>query len=328
MKILVVGGAGYIGSHCCKILANRGYEVVAVDNLSTGHKDSVDSRVKLYVGDIRDFGFIDGVLGKETPDAVIHFAAKSLVGVSMNNPLDYFDNNVNGTLVLLKAMIKNSVKKIVFSSSAAVYGEPKIIPITEDCETNPINPYGETKLQMEKIMKWANKAYDIKYVSLRYFNVAGAYEDGSIGEDHRPETHLIPLILQVPLNKREFISVFGNDYKTPDGTCIRDYIHIEDLIDAHIRAFEYLNDGNDSEIFNLGSEDGYSVLQMIQTAEKELNKSIKQVMSSRRAGDPAILVASSKKAKELLKWNPKHTLAEMILSAYKFHKGHPDGFKN
>ncbi len=327
-KIMVVGGAGYIGSHCSRILADRGYEVVVVDNLSTGHRKALDPRATFYEGDIRDFAFLDRVFKKEKVDAVVHFAAKSLVGVSMKEPIDYFDNNVNGTLVLLKAMVANEVKKIVFSSSAAVYGEQKVLPITEEAIPNPECTYGETKLQMEKMMKWADIAYGVRYVSLRYFNVAGALDNGEIGEDHNPETHLIPLILQVPLKKRPQISIFGDDYPTPDGTCIRDYIHVVDLIDAHIKALEYLFAGNKSDIFNLGSENGFSVKEMIQSAEKVVGQAIPQEVVSRRPGDPAILIASSKKAQEILHWKPRYTLDQMIETAYKFHKSHLNGYED
>ncbi len=327
-KIMVVGGAGYIGSHCSRILADRGYEVVVVDNLSTGHRKALDARATFYEGDIRDFAFLDRVFKKEKVDAVVHFAAKSLVGVSMKEPIDYFDNNVNGTLVLLKAMVANEVKKIVFSSSAAVYGEQKVLPITEEAIPNPECTYGETKLQMEKMMKWADIAYGVRYVSLRYFNVAGALDNGEIGEDHNPETHLIPLILQVPLKKRPQISIFGDDYPTPDGTCIRDYIHVVDLIDAHIKALEYLFAGNKSDIFNLGSENGFSVKEMIQSAEKVVGQAIPQEVVSRRPGDPAILIASSKKAQEILHWKPRYTLDQMIETAYKFHKSHLNGYED
>ncbi len=327
-KIMVVGGAGYIGSHCSRILADRGYEVVVVDNLSTGHRKALDPRATFYEGDIRDFAFLDRVFKKEKVDAVVHFAAKSLVGVSMKEPIDYFDNNVNGTLVLLKAMVANEVKKIVFSSSAAVYGEQKVLPITEEAIPNPECTYGETKLQMEKMMKWADIAYGVRYVSLRYFNVAGALDNGEIGEDHNPETHLIPLILQVPLKKRPQISIFGDNYPTPDGTCIRDYIHVVDLIDAHIKALEYLFAGNKSDIFNLGSENGFSVKEMIQSAEKVVGQAIPQEVVSRRPGDPAILIASSKKAQEILHWKPQYTLDQMIETAYKFHKSHLNGYED
>ena len=236
--ILVCGGAGYIGSHAVRQLIDKGEDVVIVDNLETGHKDAIHPKAKFYKVDIRNEQELNKVFEENDIDVVVHFAANSLVGESMTNPLKYFNNNVHGTEVLLKVMIKNGVKKIVFSSTAATYGEPKQIPILETDQTCPTNAYGETKLCMEKMMKCADCAHGVKYISLRYFNVAGAHESGEIGEDHNPETHLIPLILQVPLGKREFISIFGDDYDTHDGTCIRDYIHVIDLADAHILAVE------------------------------------------------------------------------------------------
>lgn len=325
MKVLIAGGAGYIGSHCVKIMSERGYDVVVLDNLSTGHREAV--KEKLYVGDIRDEAFLDEVFEKEKVHAVIHFCAKSLVGESMQKPLDYFHNNVYGTLVLLKAMAKAGVNKIVFSSSAAVYGDHEKMPITEDYPTNPASSYGETKLMMEKMMKWAETAHGFKYASLRYFNVAGADPDGSIGEDHRPETHLIPIVLQAALGKREFVEVYGNDYPTPDGTCLRDYIHVVDLVDAHILALEYLFKEEKSEIFNLGSQDGYSVLEIIEAAREVTGIEIKQKIAPRRPGDPAKLVASSEKIKRVLGWTPRFGIKEIIRDAWRFHKSHPDGFK-
>ena len=260
MAILVVGGAGYIGSHTVYALVERGEDVVIVDNLQTGFPQLIHPNARFYEGDLRDKAFLESVFEKEPIEGVIHFAANSLVGVSMKEPLEYFDNNVYGTLVLLETMKKFNVKHIVFSSTAATYGEPKRIPIEESDATEPTNPYGETKLTMEKMMKWCDQAYGMKYVALRYFNACGAHPNGKIGELHDPETHLIPLILQVPLNKRPHICVFGNDYPTKDGTCIRDYIHVCDLADAHIRALEYLKAHNQSETINCGKGYVYSVL--------------------------------------------------------------------
>lgn len=259
MAILVLGGAGYIGSHTVYELVANGEDVVIVDNLETGHIEAVHPQARFYQGDIRDRAFMDSVFEKESIDAVIHFAANSLVGESMTNPLKYFDNNVNGTKVLLQSMIAHDVKKIVFSSTAATYGEPENIPILESDKTNPTNAYGETKLSMEKMMKWTDVAHGLKYVALRYFNACGAHESGEIGEAHAPETHLIPLILQVPLGQRDHISIFGDDYDTEDGTCIRDYIHVTDLAQAHILAVKYLLAGNESNTFNLGNGVGFSV---------------------------------------------------------------------
>ncbi|WP_077369497.1 UDP-glucose 4-epimerase GalE [Anaerosalibacter sp. Marseille-P3206] len=327
MAVLVLGGAGYIGSHCVYELIDKGESVVVVDNLQTGHQDALHENAIFCEGDIRDIDFLNNVFSKYDIDSVVHFAANSLVGESMSKPLKYFDNNVYGTEVLLKAMVENDVKKIVFSSSAAVYGEPKHIPIKETDKTNPTNPYGETKLAMEKMMKWVDLAHGIKYVSLRYFNVAGAHPNGNIGEDHNPETHLIPLVLQVPLNKREKIFVYGNDYDTKDGTCIRDYIHVKDLINAHLLALEYLRKGHDSDIFNLGNGLGFSVNEIIEACEKVTGKSIEKEFTSRRAGDPPMLVASSEKARNILGWEPKYTnVRDIIATAWKFHSSHVNGY--
>lgn len=327
MSVLVCGGAGYIGSHCVYKLIEMGEKVVVVDNLQTGHRDAIHEGAIFYEGDIRNLEFLSSVFKEQEIDSVIHFAANSLVGVSMSEPLNYFDNNVYGTEVLLKAMVQNNIKKIVFSSTAAVYGEPKSVPIKEDGPTNPTNPYGETKLAMEKIMKWVDLAHGIKYISLRYFNVAGAHESGKIGEAHSPETHLIPLVLQVPLGKREKVFIFGDDYDTSDGTCIRDYIHVMDLIKAHLLALEYLNKGNESNIFNLGNGMGFSVKEIIDAAEEVTGQNIKRKIVERRLGDPAILVASSHKAKEILNWEPKYTnINDIIASAWNFHKTHENGF--
>lgn len=326
--ILVCGGAGYIGSHAVRQLIDKGEEVIIVDNLETGHRDAVHPKAKFYNVDIRNEEDLDKVFLENKIDEVIHFAANSLVGESMTNPLKYFNNNVHGTEILLKTMIKHNVKKIVFSSTAATYGEPKNIPILESDETNPTNAYGETKLCMEKMMKWADKAHGVKYISLRYFNVAGAHISGEIGEDHNPETHLIPLILQVPLGKREFISIFGDDYDTHDGTCIRDYIHVTDLADAHILAVQKLREGSDSNIYNLGSGNGFTVKEMIEAARKVTGHEIPAEVCERRAGDPAKLVASSIKAREELGWQPKlENVEAMISSAWNWHKNHPNGFE-
>ncbi len=329
MNVLITGGAGYIGSHAVKILLERGYNVSVIDNLSTGYIQSVDKRAIFHNLDIRDKDSVVKVLVSDKIAAVIHFAAFSLVGESMQVPLKYYDNNVYGTKVLLDAMNEASVKHIVFSSSAAVYGDKMEMPITETALETPTNAYGETKLAMEKMMKWADIAHGIKYIALRYFNVAGAYQTGEIGESHNPETHLIPLILQVPLGKREYISIFGSDYDTPDGTCVRDYIHIEDLIDAHILAMHKVIDTNESNIFNLGSGEGYSVLEMIESARKVTKQPIKAVMSARRAGDPAKLIASSAKAEKELNWIKKfNDVSSIIASAWKFHQLHKEGFNN
>ena len=328
MSILVLGGAGYIGSHAVNQLIDKDYDVVVVDNLATGHEDAINKKAKFYKGDIRDKEFLSSVFHKEKIEGVIHFAANSLVGESMEKPLKYFNNNVYGMQILLEVMQEHDVKHIVFSSTAATYGEPKKIPITEDMETCPTNTYGETKLTMEKMMKWCDKAYGMKYVALRYFNVAGAKEDGSIGEDHNPETHLIPIVLQVALGKREFITIYGEDYDTEDGTCIRDYVHVEDLIEAHILALKYLMNGGESNIFNLGSSQGFSVKEIVDCVRKVTGLSIPAKIGERRAGDPAKLVASSEKARKVLGWNPTRTNIEKIIEdAWRWHKGHRDGFE-
>ncbi len=327
MSILVCGGAGYIGSHTVHELVKQNKDVIIVDNLQSGHMKAVNPKAKFYKGDIRDSEFLDKVFSENKIDAIIHFAANSLVGESMVKPLLYFNNNVYGMQILLESMVKHDIKNIVFSSTAAVYGEPKKIPISEDDETNPTNTYGETKLTMEKMMKWVSKANGINYVSLRYFNAAGALEDGSIGEDHSPESHLIPLILQVPLGKRDAITVFGEDYDTPDGTCIRDYIHVLDLADAHIKAVEYLQNGNESNIFNLGNGIGFSVKEMIDSAKEATSEEIKVVVGERRAGDPARLIASNEKAQKILGWTPKYTDVKAIIkTAWTWHKNNPNGY--
>lgn len=327
MTILVLGGAGYIGSHTVYELIDKGEKVVIADSLQTGHIEAVHPKAKFYKGDIRDKSFLDALFDIEKIDSIIHFAANSLVGESMTDPLKYYDNNLYGTMVLLESMVKNGVNKIVFSSTAATYGEPENIPIKESDKKKPTNTYGETKLAMEKMMKWVSNAHDLKFVSLRYFNASGAHSSGEIGEDHKPETHLIPLILQVPNGQREHIGIFGDDYETPDGTCIRDYIHVTDLAEAHILAVEYLQKGNESDIFNLGNGIGFSVKEVVETARKVTGHPIPAVISPRRAGDPAQLIASSEKAKKVLGWNPKHEdLNEIIASAWKWHQKHPNGF--
>ena len=327
MKLLVLGGAGYIGSHTATELLDNGHEVVIADNLVTGYREAVPEKATFYQGDLRDKDFLVDLLTKEKVDAVIHFAAFSLVGESVTNPLKYYENNLYGTKVLLDAMIETGVDKIVFSSTAATYGEPENIPILESDRTCPTNPYGETKLAMEKMISWAAKAHGLHFVSLRYFNACGAHKSGKIGEAHNPESHLIPLVLQVPNGKREFVSIYGNDYDTPDGTCIRDYIHVTDLAKAHILAVEYLMNGGESDIFNLGNGVGYSVKEVIETARKVTGHPIPAKEEARRAGDPARLVASGEKARKILGWEPEiKDLADIISSAWKWHKAHRDGY--
>ena len=317
MSILVCGGAGYIGSHAVHQLVKKGEEVVIVDNLQTGHRSALNPAAKFYEGDIRDAAVLDRIFTENEIEAVIHFAANSLVGESMEKPLKYFNNNVYGMQVLLEGMVKHGVDKI------------ERVPIEEDDPTEPTNTYGETKRTMEKMMKWVSRADGVRYVSLRYFNAAGALPDGSIGEDHHPETHLIPLILQVPLGKRDHITVFGDDYATPDGTCLRDYIHVVDLADAHVLALEYLRKGGESNIFNLGNGQGFSVKEMIEAAKKATGRDIKVEMGERRAGDPAQLIASSAKARKILGWQPKFTDVEQVIgTAWNWHQQHPEGYQD
>ena len=328
MAILVCGGAGYIGSHVTRALIDSGEDVIVLDNLQTGHVDAVHEKAKLVLGDLRDDEFMERVFSENKIDGVIDFAAFSLVGESVSEPLKYFENNFYGTLCLLKAMRKHNVNKIVFSSTAATYGEPENIPILETDKTFPTNPYGESKLAVEKMLKWCDKAYGIKYTALRYFNVAGAHPEGNIGEDHDPESHLIPIILQVALGKREHIGIFGDDYPTEDGTCIRDYIHVMDLADAHILALKRLNNGGDSAIFNLGNGEGFSVKQVIEVARKVTGHAIPAVVSPRRAGDPAKLVATSAKAMKELNWTPKFdSLYKILETAWSWHKNLPNGYE-
>ena len=327
MAILVLGGAGYIGSHTVYELIEAGKQVVIADNLETGHIEAVHPKAKFYQGDIRDRAFVDSVFDNEQIDGVIHFAANSLVGESMTNPLKYYDNNLCGTKVLLESMVAHGIDKIVFSSTAATYGEPERVPILETDRTEPTNTYGETKLSMEKMFKWTGLAHGLRYVSLRYFNACGAHVSGQIGEAHNPESHLIPLILQVPNGKREYISVFGDDYPTQDGTCVRDYIHVTDLAQAHIRAMDYLTAGGESSIFNLGNGVGFTVNEVIETARRVTGHPIPAQVSPRRAGDPAQLIASSEKARRVLGWKPEHdSLEEIIATAWNWHKNHPNGY--
>lgn len=327
MAILICGGAGYIGSHAVRYFREQGEEVIVADNLSTGHRAAVPDGVPFYEGDIRRPELLDRIFTENRIEAVIHFAAYSLVGESMTEPLKYFNNNVYGMQVLLEAMQRHGTDKIVFSSTAAVYGEPERLPIAEDDRTLPTNPYGETKLTMEKLMKWVSAATPIRFVSLRYFNAAGAAADGSIGEDHRTETHLIPLILQVPLGRRRAITIFGDDYATPDGTCLRDYIHVNDLASAHLLALEYLRRGEKSSVFNLGNGQGFSVREMVEAAREVTGREIAVEMGARRAGDPAQLVASSDRARRVLGWQPQYTeVRDIIATAWRWHQAHPQGY--
>jgi UDP-glucose 4-epimerase len=326
MAILVTGGAGYIGSHTVAELLAHNEEVLIIDNLKTGHKKSVLGGT-FYKGDIRDRDFLDDVFRRHEIEAVIHFAASSLVGESMQIPLAYYENNLIASHTLISAMLDHGVKKIVFSSTAAVYGEPKRVPIREEDATEPTNPYGDTKLAIEKMFRWADGAHGLKSISLRYFNAAGAHPDGLIGEDHRPETHLVPIILQVALGQREEIGIFGDDYPTEDGTCIRDYIHVMDLASAHYLALQYLREHEQSDVFNLGNGTGFSVKKVIETARRVTGHPIPARVAPRRAGDPAVLIASSDKTQRILNWKPRyHQLETIIESAWRWHKEHPNGY--
>ena len=319
-SILVTGGAGYIGSHACKALAKAGYLPVAYDNLVYGHRWAVKWG-PLEKGDIADREKLESVVDKYNPIAVMHFAAYAYVGESVENPSKYYHNNVAGTLTLLEAMRGRGIDKIIFSSTCATYGMPEQIPIQEDHSQNPINPYGRSKLMIEWMLQDYAAAYNLKYVLLRYFNAAGADLDAEIGENHDPETHLIPLVLDTALGKRDHIEIYGTDYETPDGTCIRDYIHVSDLADAHLLALEYLLNGGKSESFNLGNGNGFSVREVIATALKIAGCDIVCVESKRRVGDPSTLIASSDKIQKELRWRPVFkSLDSIIETAWRWHK--------
>lgn len=327
MTIAVLGGAGYIGSHTVARLVEAGEDVIVIDNLVTGHKGAINPKARFYQGDVRDRDFLRSVFKQEQVDGIVHFAASSIVPESMRDPLKYFDNNTYGMIALLEVMNEFNIKNIVFSSTAATYGEPKQVPIKETDPQVPTNPYGESKLAMEKIMHWSDVAYGIKFVALRYFNVAGAMPDGSIGEDHNPETHLIPIILQVAAGTRDNLQIFGNDYPTKDGTNVRDYVHVVDLADAHILAMKYLQDGHDSTAFNLGSATGFSNLEILEAARKVTEKEIPASIGPRRAGDPSTLIAASDKARDILHWQPAFdNIDDIIATAWKWHETHPEGF--
>jgi UDP-glucose 4-epimerase len=321
VKILVTGGAGYIGSVCVEDLLNRGHEVTVFDNLTEGHRKAVDQRAKFVQGDLADKIGVSQVIGTEQPAAVMHFAAKALVGESMQNPSKYFFNNVSCGLNLLDAMVEHGVKRFVFSSTCATYGIPEAIPIDELAPQKPVNPYGESKLIFEKILRWYDQIHGLVFAALRYFNAAGATE--AFGEDHRIETHLIPCVLQVPLGKREHAQVFGTDYPTPDGSCIRDYIHVADLAQAHALALEVKESG----FFNLGIGGGVSVLEVIEACRKVTGKDIPIVNQPRRPGDPPRLIASAQKAREVLGWRPQfEQITDIVSSAWNWHLRHPNGY--
>ena len=327
MSILVCGGAGYVGSHCIEALKVAGYDCVVVDDLNRGHPAAVGES-PLYVGNIADDALMDRVFREHHIEVVLHFAAASQVGESMKDPLLYYENNLCATVALLRSMRRHEVGRIVFSSSAAVYGEPDTVPIPEESPKAPTNTYGETKLAMERLMHWCHVAYGLEYVSLRYFNAAGASPSGIIGEDHTPETHLIPLVLQAAQGRREKVSIFGDDYPTPDGTCIRDYIHVTDLAQAHILALDYLLKGGENNVFNLGNGVGFTVKEVVDVALAVTGHPIPAKMAPRRAGDPAQLIASSEKAIKVLGWKPQYNdLNTIVASAWAWHKSHPNGFE-
>ncbi|MGF1591200.1 MAG: UDP-glucose 4-epimerase GalE [Pleurocapsa sp.] len=322
MTILVTGGAGYIGSHSVLTLQQAGYEVIVLDNLVYGHQDIVEALgAKLIVGDTCDRALLQQIFADYQIDAVMHFAAYAYVGESVTKPAKYYHNNVIGTFTLLEAMREADVNNFVFSSTCATYGVPDSIPIKEEQSQNPINPYGMTKLMVEKILQDFSHAYDFRSVCLRYFNAAGADPEGRLGEDHHPETHLIPLVLQTALGHRESVAIFGTDYDTPDGSCVRDYIHVLDLAQAHILALEYLLNGGKTDVFNLGNGNGFSVKQVIETARQITGKEIPAEISDRRAGDPPFLIGSGEKAQQVLGWQPQYSdLADIITHAWQWHQ--------
>ncbi len=326
--ILVTGGAGYIGSVTVHELIKAGYDVAVADNLSTGFRQAVHPDAGFYQLDIRDRKDLDRLFEKEQITGVIHFSACSQVAESMRDPLRYFDNNLGGAITLLESMVAHGVKHMVFSSSAAVYGIPETIPIREEAGTHPINPYGETKLAMEQLLEWTGRAHGMTYAALRYFNACGADLSGDLGEAHDPETHLIPLLLQVPNGQRDHIFVFGDDHPTRDGTCVRDYVHVSDLARAHILALDYLLRGGESQVFNLGSGQGYTVREVIEAAGRVTGRPIPIEIVPKREGDPPRLVASTEKARQVLGWKPDYdTIEEMISTAWSWHRRHPNGYR-
>ncbi len=321
--ILVTGGAGYIGSHAVLALQRAGYSVIVLDNLEYGHRELVEDilKVELVVGDISDRTILDKLFASHNIAAVIHLAAYIAVGESVSDPAKYYHNNVSGTLTLLEAMVAAEVTKIVFASTCSIFGMPKQVPMTEDHPQDPINPYATTKWMVERMLADFDRAYDLRSVVFRFFNASGANPDGLIGEDHNPETHLIPLVLLTALGKRSSISIFGTDYPTSDGTCLRDYIHVSDLANAHVLGLEYLLEGGKSEVFNLGNGNGFSVREVIETATQVSGGDIKVVECDRRPGDPPILVGSSDKAREILGWYPQYPdLSKIVSDAWQWHQ--------
>lgn len=326
MRILVTGGAGYIGSHTVRALLQAGHTPIVLDNFSRGHKGAIPSDVKCIEMDIADPQVVQ-VLQDNQIDGIMHFAAHSQVGESMVNPAIYYENNVVGSYHLIESARKAGITYFVFSSTAAVYGEPEVVPIVETAPLHPTNVYGRTKLMIENMLRDYSSVYDMNYVALRYFNAAGADVSGEIGEDHTPETHLIPLVLQAAQGVRSSITVFGTDYPTEDGTCIRDYVHVTDLASAHVLAMDYLANGGASTVFNLGSGNGFSVNSIIDAAKAVTNIDIPVKYGNRRAGDPAVLIASSQKIKDVLHWNPQHSEVNQVLrDAWRWHEQHPHGY--
>lgn len=320
MKVLVTGGAGYIGSHFVKLLIENGHQVIVLDNLSRGHREAVPQNVTFEDIDMLDTHALFDAIQTHLPAAVVHFAAYAYVGESVKNPGLYYQNNVVGSFNLIRLCAENGVKNFIFSSTCSIYGNPDKIPISEKQPSNPINPYANTKLMIETMLKDFESSHGMKHVALRYFNAAGADPSRGIGESHNPEPHLIPIILEAALGKRKKVSVFGNDYNTADGTCIRDYIHVNDLADAHLKAIEYLRSGNRSDIFNLGTGKGNSVLEIIEKSKVITKKEIPFEFVERRAGDPTILVADNKKAGEVLQWSPLNSIEEIIETAWRWHQ--------
>ncbi len=326
-EILVVGGAGYIGSHMCKYLHQKGMQPIVLDNLSYGHREAVQWG-PLYEGDMADAALLQKIFASHKIEAVMHFAAFCYVGESVAEPLKYYQNNISATLTLLTEMVAHDIYNFIFSSTCATYGEPEQLPLLEDFPQNPINPYGRSKLMMEQILNDLDHANGMKAVCLRYFNAAGADPDGEIGEDHNPETHLIPIVLQTALGQRDKLTIFGSDYPTEDGTCIRDYIHIVDLAQAHYLSLLHLLAGGESKKYNLGNGNGYSILDVIQCAEKVTGKDIPYTYAERRPGDPAALVGAAARIMSELNWNQEYNSLESILStAWNWHVNHPKGYK-
>lgn len=326
-SVLVTGGAGYIGSHNARLLLERGYDVIIADNLRTGRLGALPEGARFYKLDLRDGGALARLFAENDVRSVLHFAASSIVPESMRAPLDYFDNNVGGMHSLLSAMLDAGVDRIVFSSTAAVYGQPETMPITEDAPLAPSNPYGESKLMMERMMHWASLAHGMRHVILRYFNVGGAWPGGGLGEDHDPETHLIPLVLRAAMRDGE-VSVFGRDYPTPDGTCVRDYIDVMDLAEAHLAALDYLDKGGENLVCNLGNGKGFSVREVIEAAQKASGRKIRTREAGRRPGDPPTLVADATRAERTLGWRPSRDINAILESAWAWHSSHPDGYES